>query len=368
MHGIKDQYNMSMNIGGVDYPCMASNIENISVFENYATNLPTLNITIMDDSGIFVESTAGGDGTPIQLVFGDGGREGESSSSWVITGNPEISHAKGYYRIKINAVLNNIAYMRKIANGLYEGSSNTALSKLAGEAGLKFNGDSASDSQVWLPNNKTLAGFARMIAGHAYGGSQSVYALGVTIDGELRFKDLSKIQGGKQIGGQGLQILSWDITSKGAIGNHNRAAGSTSAGYKPDGVLKELKEVSTTLGNGKLSFSSFFKGAIGDFGGKLDKLPRDSGNSHEKYQEARYQNSRLRAMYSLDLHVLVNTFSGLNVLSGANINLPDIITSPNSTGVNKSYSGNYIVSAKTTTLINSSYYERITFTTQEAGG
>ena len=367
MYGIKNQYNCQLNIGGAELAATPSNILKIEIIENFNQNLPTLALTIQDDSGLFLDSTASGDGTPISLTLGDGGKSGEQSSTWRIQGSPQVDHGRSCYVITMNALLDAISYSRKIASGLYEGNSSQVLSKIAGESGLGFEGSPTSDNQVWLPNNRSLANFVRHVVNHAYSSAQSVFVAGVTEAKNLKMKDLSTLtSGGVSFGvGTGIPILSYNITSLGAVANHNRAAGSTSFGYGQDGVAIELNKITSTLIGNNLNASSFTQGALGAIGGRLDRIIRDSGNTHKKYTEAKHQNTRLRAQYNCDLHIVTDVFTGVDILTPVTA-FPHNLTTVNPASLNTPYCGNYVVSAKTRTLVGTQYMEKLTLTSQGA--
>jgi hypothetical protein len=366
MHGIKNQYNCQLRIGGTEVAATPSNILALEIIENFNQNLPTLSLKIQDDSGTLVGATASGDGTPIDLVLGDGGKFGDQGSTWRIQGSPQIEHGRGCYIITINALLDAISYSRKIASGLYEGNSSQVLSKIAGESGLSFDGSSTNDNQVWLPNNRSLANFVRHVVNHAYASSQSVFVSAVAESKTLKMKDLSTLTSGGLTFGldSSIPILTYNITSLGAIANHNRAAGSTSFGYDQEGKPIELNKIASTLMGNGLNVSSFTQGALGNIGGRLDRIIRDSGNTHKNYGQARHQNTRLRAQYNCDLHILTDVFTGVDILTPVTAYPQNLASKSN--GLNQSYCGNYIVSAKTRTLVGTQYMEKLTFTSQGA--
>lgn len=364
MSGVSNQWNISLDFEGLSFPSTVKTVPVCNVIESVHQNLPSLQLKIHDSDGKYTRVLAGGDGTKIGLTLGDGGG-GEQSSTWSVQGDPTIQHGVGYNMVTVKAVLDKVAYMRKIACGLYEGNSSSVLRKIAGEVGLSFDGGAASDKQVWLPNNKTLAGFAKHVVAHAYGGSSSVFMHSVTESGSLKFKDLTTLLGGGKTAGVGqqLEMLTYEIQSLGAVGNHNRAAGSTTAGFKADGVLDELNKIPSLKFSNFGSFSSGFQDAIGDLGGKLDHAIRDAGNTHEMFYQARHQNSRLRNTFSLDLVAMFDKFTGYELLDPAELYPQSFIHKED---INEAFSGNYIVSAKTRSLRPTQYIEKVTFTSQGA--
>lgn len=361
MPSLQDAWEIDLTIGGEPFSASPSTVPQCNIITTVHQNLPSLQLTIHDADGKFTDTLAGGDGTTLDLALGDG-RGGIESATWSIQGEPQIEHGRNYYKTSVNCVLDKVGYMRRIVSGLNEGSSSEAIKKVAEEVGLKFDGDSSSDKQVWLPNNKTIAGFVKHLAGHAYKNEGSAFVHGITEGGTLKFKDLSGLLGGgTRVGVGGIPMLTYSVLSKGAIGNHNRAAGSTTAVFKPDGVLDELNKIPALKFSNNMSFGSATQAAIGALGGKLDHAIRDAGNTHENFIKARHQNSRIRSTFTLDLHGLFDLYTGLNLLDPAEV-VPLSITEGEA--INTKFAGNYIVTAKTRSLTNAQYNERITFTTQ----
>jgi len=361
MEGVKGQWNMALSIGGRDYPANPTTVKELFWFESIHQNLPSLSLKIQDTDGSFTTISSAGDGVPIEITLGDGDFSGETTARFNIQGPPQITHGAGYNEIKINAVLDVMPYMRKVATGLMEGSSSSVLAQLASQVGLSFEGDTTSDQMVWLPNNKTIAGFVRHVANHGWVSDGSCMVTAVTDQGKLLYKNIMAPQYSGETFGYGGQrtIVDWDATSNAMVTNHNRGYGSTSFGFDAEGVLKEIGKITFNMFSGFLGLSEANVNSLGDLGGRLDSLVRTAGNSHEKYAEAMHQNKRLRAMFSTDLNVLVAEHTDSQLLQGVHATPIDFTTlkpSPTLTGP-------YILTSRTKSLVRSKYIERMTFTT-----
>lgn len=352
---------MALSIGGKDFPADTSNIKEIFWFESIHQNLPSLNMTLVDKTGTFTNIASAGDGVPIEITMGDGGISGETSAKFNIQGAPQISKGSGYNLVKINAVLDNVPYMRSIATGLMEGSSSTVLQQLAGRVGLQFDGDSTADDMVWLPNNKTIAGFVRHVANHGWVSEGSCMMAAVTDQAKLLYKNIMSPRSAKDVFGLGgnIPIHDWSATSNGMLTNNNRGYGSTSFGFDIEGKVKELGKISFNMFSNFLPVSQANIDALGKLGGRLDNLIRTAGNTHEKYQEAAHQNQRIRALFSTDLNALVSQHTSAELLEAVNAIPQDWSTSKPSPSV----TGQYILTARTKTLTRSRYEERCTLTT-----
>lgn len=365
MYGVKNQWNASLSIGGKFYPINPSTVPTIQWFENIHQHLPSLNLVLMDKDGTFGSIASTGDGVPIEITLGDGGRSGETSSRFNIQGQPQITHGRGYNLLHINAVLDAVPFLRRVVSGLYEGSSSATLAKVAGQVGLGFSGVSTSDSQVWLPNNKTLAGFVRSVAQHGWIGQGRAVVPAVTDQFKLIYRDITNpLSSGETFasreGGRGVHtILDWEASSLAAQANHNRGYGSTSSFFGADGIFKEFNKVAMTLFNNFLGASSINIDAIGQLGGRLDNMIRPAGNTHEKYEEALHENRRVRSLYASDLKVVTCTASRSELLS-------KVAASPHNWGSgqsNQSLSGEYILTSRTRSIVRSKYVEMNVLTT-----
>lgn len=361
MYGVRGQWNMALSIGGKDFPADTSNVKELFWFETIHQNLPSLNLTIVDKTGAFTNIASAGDGVPIDITLGDGDTSGETTAQFNIQGSPQVTKGSGYNLVKINAVLNNVPYMRSIATGLMEGSSSKVLQQLAGVAGLQFDGDSTADDMVWLPNNKTIAGFVRHVANHGWVGEGSCMMAAVTDQAKLLYKNIMAPKFAGDVLGLGgnISIHDWSATSNGMLTNNNRGYGSTSFGFDIEGKLKELGKISFDMFSNFLPVSQGNIDALGKLGGRLDNLIRTAGNTHEKYQEAAHQNQRIRALFSTDLNALVSQHTSSELLQAVQAIPPDWSTDKPSAA----FTGQYILTARTKTITRSRYEERCTLTT-----
>jgi hypothetical protein len=369
-NSVKDQWELGFTIGGKEYPSPSpDNVIELLWFESVHQSLPSLNMTFKDETGEFVELVSAGDGTIVEVSLGDG-RGQLTTASFNIQGSPQIDHGRGYYSIKINAVLDAVAYNRSIPTGLYEGSSADVIGRLASEHGLNAKtAGSTSDSQVWLPTLKTAAQWVKDIANRGYAGANSVMVSAVTDQKELVYGDVNKLMstGSVVFGVNDGQVIinDWSATSNGMIGNNHKAYGATSGSNNEEGVFSELGKIATTLfGKSSFSFSSKNASATGTLGGRADNTPRPAGNTHKKYQDAAHQNSRGRATFNIDLNILTHMVSNANLLEGCEVNPINWATSNHGTPpILQCYQGRYLVTSKTKTLMGAKYCERLTLTT-----
>lgn len=365
-YGVEGLWDCELSIGGKEYPATTTNINELLWFESIHQSLPSLNLTFKDWTGEYAKLAAAGDGVKINITLGDG-KGGKTAAVFNIQGPPQVMAGNGTYMVKVNAVLDAIEYNRKMPSGLYEGTSSDAIKKLASEAGLTPETvGNTNDSQTWLPNNKTIVNFIHSIASHAYAGDASAMIFGVTDQKKLIYGDaneLIKQDSGIKFGYDPLQghiiIQDWNGTSSGMVANNFKSYGATTAFWSPEGILQEFNKITATLFGGMFSFSNDNAQRTGDLGARLDTKPRPANNTHEKYNEAEHINSRTKAMWNIDLNMIVYQWTGLELLKAAEVVPP----SHGEPGVADMFTGKLMLTAKTKALMNSKYIERLTLTT-----
>lgn len=367
--GVDNLWECSLSIGGKDYPATSTNLVEYMWFESVHQALPSLNLTFKDYTGEYASIAAAGDGVIIDTTVGDG-KTGSTTGKFNIQGPPKISPGNGCYLVKVNAVADAIEYNRKIPSGLYEGTSQSVISRLASEVGLTPIAETATnDSQVWLPNNNTVFNFVKSIAAHAYVGDSSAMVVGVTDQKQLVYGDanqLIKSTSGLTFGykpeeGE-IPIQDWEATSNGVVSNNFKAYGATTNFWSAEGILQELNKVSATLFGGTFGFSLGNASRLGDLGARIDTKPRPAGNTHDKYNEAEHINSRTRAMWNIDLNLVTYHWTNMRLLQSAYCH-PQSHGLP---GAAEMVTGTLLLTARTKCLFNSKYVERLTFTTNGA--
>lgn len=367
MYGVKNQWNLAISIGGKDLaPADPTGVKKLLWFESIHQALPSLNLEFIDLTGAFSTITASGDGVPIDITLGDGDYSGETTSRFNIQGQPQLTHGNGYNLIKLNAVLDNLSYMRQVSSGLFNGTSSSVLGQIAAKVGLKFDGATTSDAMAWLPNNKTLYGFAKAVANHGWIDAASCLIHAVTDQKELVYKNVMQpdsvgetFESGSN---ESVQIVDWSATSNGLITNNNRGYGSTSFGFNAEGLLQEFNKITFNLLTNVLGVSTANINALGALGGRLDNIIRSAGNTHDNYDQAKHQNQRLRSLFSSDINLVTAQVTQSKLLHSISAVPFDFSTG----NANPVYTGDYVMTSRTKSLIRSKYVERIVASSQGA--
>lgn len=363
MQGVEGQWNGQVILGGREVPLHPKSLLNLTIFNSIHQQLPSLQLAFKDDGARFVGGLGVKDGDKIEVILGDGGNSDTPSMTFNVQGDVKIKGTHSAEQIELSAVLDNVEWLRKIVTGATKGPSTAAIAKVAGMAGLSFEGDSTSDAMTWLPNNKPLAAYARHVMERGWASATSCMLLGVSDDGSLRYKDLDKIVSGgvaQNFGLNGIPVLQALVASKSDLYNNITGYGSTSTNFDAEGIFKELNKISMTLLSSNIAAGLNNVAAIGDLGGRIFSRALDIGNVHKKWSDALHQNQRIRAQFSHDVHVLIDRVSGVKLLDLAGLEL----ASKADGSTMASQTGSYVVSGFVRLLAGNRYLEKVTLTTQ----
>ena len=367
MSGVFGQWFLEISIDGTPILANPTTVPYIHIINNMHQNLPILDFAYKDSSGI-TDTLRLKDGTSITCSIGVAGGHIYQGLPFRMIGSPKGNPTDSSTGITIKAVLDNPAYMRKIMDTHVDGTSTALAQKIAGMAGLKFDGDNANDKMVWLPNRLPLASSLKKHSEKAWASDKSSFIVGVDDSGTLYYKDLDKLAAASATKtfssnpSEGHYISFWSFDAKDQLYNNTKGYGSTSIGHKEDGTVDELAKIDMRSFAGDIG-GSFMKNVIGSRGGRVDHLPIQSGNVHDNWNKAIHQNSRIKSMFSCDLVILTDTPSQVKMFDKVKVIPYDPATAqPRQTLV-----GDYIVTAFTRTIHRNQYYEKITLTTNTGG-
>jgi hypothetical protein len=217
-------------------------------------------------------------------------------------------------------------YITEAVSESFKGSSDDVLRAVAAKCGLsysgpkEFNGRSMVDNQVWLHAVNSRATFLLDVVRHSWMDDNSCMALGVTSDGELRFRNLTDVinidrDKIKYVFTHNALISEKDDKLKlyqvreakersiAGVTNKYVNYGSVRAEHKLDGSIDKHESVDVKTKGGFLAINSKLKAALSKV--RADIAPIDCGNTHSHYQQAEHQNVKLLALFSERLSVLV---------------------------------------------------------------
>lgn len=365
--GIAGQWYLKITLKGVLLPANPTTVPTINVISNMHQHLPVLNFTFKDNVGLIKKMNVV-DGDTVSVDIGIPGIFIYENLPFRIQGSPKGIPTDSSISYSFKAFLDNLSYVRKIQDEAFKGTSTGLAEKIASKAGLKFNGDAASDSMTWLPNRMPLSSFLQMMGQKAWASNKSGFIIGVDDTQTLHFKDLNKLAAASATKTfssnpeEGIAIRHWKYDPKDGVYNHLKGYGSTSVGMKEDGTVEELNKIAMRSFGGGVG-GDFVKGLLGDIGGRVQHLGIQSGNVHNNWNKAIHQNSRLKSLFACDLVILTDYPTQVKLFD----KVKAIPYDPASYEVVDQLVGDYIVTSYTKTIVKQQYYEKLTLTTNSGG-
>jgi hypothetical protein len=202
----------------------------------------------------------------------------------------------------------------------FRGTSSDALSNIASQCGLKFNGISTSDSQLWMPRNRTFGEWANNIKKRGFVSDSSYMELGVNPDGTMLYKDVTQLPAPQTtiVLGQFQQgcLTAMDYMPKARSGMNNKMTGYQNTRTQQTIMSKAAlttsnATVTVTPDATSPLYNKTVQGLVArgyqSYGGI------DVGNTHDNYERALYQNIRIANTYSLDVEFLLQSPSNLGL-------------------------------------------------------
>lgn len=320
---VADQTEISVFIADKEYPLEAINLMNwMHISTTFRHDLPMLGMQIVDVQRVF-DRIGLIDGTPIRVVIKSNGKDSQTYVFRKFNAKTEFNGAS--YVWSIYGYWDAPLYWAASSLRAIEGTSNAVLQEIAQTCGLKFNGVSTNDSQIWVPRNRTYRSWAKDITDHAWSSDKSCMNIGVDLDGTMVFKDMNNLPEPEQkilgytfakdaLTASDIQVSASSGLNNALTGYQNMRISQSATQDEMQRVIKDLvfkPDVKNPLYNQELK-DKLGRGAV-RFG------PIDCGNFHDNYDKAAYQNLRYRNMFSLNLEALM--IDAAKVKLGSRVNL-----------------------------------------------
>lgn len=247
------------------------------------------------------------------------------------------------------------------AKGSYRASSADALQRIATFTGLTFDGVQTNDNQVWLPLAEPYSSFARRIASLGYIDAKSCMAMGVTLGGQLRYRDINSLDLSKPMfqfvhgAEDGVWVTDWALRNN--SGSANQTGGYATVDHQFSVVSGERQlqnKAQVRRLSDQMNLNTDVKPSVGD--GRVLLRPIDAGNNHANAQTARYQNSRVKQLLSSSVSLVTPMDPDIDLLEP--VNFRNFITNkPMGTNVlDRNSSGLYLVAGKTIHIGSNLHY------------
>lgn len=355
---VNGQLEVSIFVADKEYPLQAINLLNwMHIATTVRQGLPTCGFQITDVQHVF-DNIGLLDGTPIRIVIKPNGKDSQTYSfrkynhTRAFTGDAYTWTIYGYWDAPLFWTGSSVRAI--------EGTTNNVLQEIASTCGLKYDGTSTNDSQIWVPRNRSYRAWAKDLVDHAWVNETSCMILCVDLDGTMRFKDLNALPPAKKkIQGYGyaedaLTAVDVQITAASGLNNalsgyQNMRVAQSSIADETAQIIKDLRftpDVKSPLYNQNLK-DQLQRGAV-RFG------PIDAGNVHDNYEKASYQNLRYRNMFSFGLDALMVDSTEIKLAERVALSLQTESTSQDAPN-----SGSYTVTGHAIYTQGANYSEKI---------
>jgi hypothetical protein len=251
-------------------------------------------------------------------------------------------------------------YWTESINTPLNSTASTALQTLCSQCNMTYDGITTNDQQIWIPQNKRRAEFARDIVRHCYIDATSCIQMGVTIDKKMRvlnISDFSKL--GVQQSFSNVESSEQAIITDFSMLNKSGFYNATT-GYKHEQVRQSflnttdnvVRDLTVKKNSRYLSMSATI--AQGVVQNKVSFAPIDVGNVHDNYEQARYQNERLSNLFTYGVEFVTPRIVNANIMDVVSCDL----SHPGATSVT-SISGKYMVTSKVVYIENMNFYQKV---------
>lgn len=301
---------LSLRFGDKTFPLEKNGFQQITLIENQRLLLTQGEIIMQDVDALFGNKIPLGDGVPVQIIVG---RDESSAKTYNmrVFGKPGgVVSGVPVYRILMYG--DNPLWVLGTTKTPYEGTSNQVLEKLAQESGLKYEGAPTADKMIWLPTNDRRCVFASRTAAQGFYDQQSCMAMGVGLDGVLRYRNLATMQLTPDvpliIRGDAKSDKIWSAVAARAI--NSSGAGNSRGGYgqvtHEQSTLRTAQKFVSAQVKNMSEVLAHNTGLAKGLGSVVTKFaPIDAGNVPVTHQQGIYQNQRISRMYSTGYEVMM---------------------------------------------------------------
>ena len=361
-YSLGNDLEVSILFGEAEFPLDNTNqLLFLHASENVKLFVPMLVISLIDSQG-FLERMGLQDGLPITVNIISKGTVLQAMTFRLFSYRTIQQGESLCYTIE--AYFDCPKYYLGLAKRSIRATSSAVLSQLAVESGLSFLGVSTNDSQLWIPGRRKTCEFARYVASHGYLSQSSCMAVGVTLRGALVYTDIMNVKSA------GFRLVSnqekSDEDSKAYTVIQSKVQGSpglgvATGGYYTTTVKQSLMDMSPTADISQVevkrqvkspAINTIVRSQISDQ--RLTFAPIDCGNVSDHYNEAYYQNTRLKKLFTINGEFVLNKPCPLMLF--VPFEFEAMTQKGDADPVN---SGTYITTGRIIYIKNGIYYEKI---------
>ena len=355
---VNGQIEVSIFIADKEYPLGAINLLNwLHIATTVRHALPVCGFQITDVQHVF-DKIGILDGTPLRIVVKSNGKDSRTyvfrkfNHKRVFSGEAYTWSIYGYWDAPLFWLASSVRAI--------EGTASNVLQEIASTCGLKYDGTSTNDSQIWVPRNRLYRSWAKDVADHSWVNDTSCMVLGVDLDGTLRLKDVNNLPEPKQkiVGYTYAKdaMTAADIQLNASSGLNNALSGyqnmRVSQSVTTDDIWTANKDLSFTPDVKSPHYNETLKQKLGR--GAVRFGPIDAGNVHLNYEKAAYQNLRYRNMFSLGVDALMVDTTAVQLCERISLGLQTEATSQDTPN-----SGTYTITGRAIYLQGANYSEKL---------
>lgn len=260
----------------------------------------------------------------------------------------------------LRGYLNHPAYVITYTKQTYSGTSQEVLENIANQCGFKFTGVPTADRMAWAGANQRLINFARYVVAASYVSDTSMMTGRITLDGEMRIRNLDIAQPSKGLFGygEGTNPIYGFQPCPSSLQNFHGGYKQQQTTSNIDGTSENINGIDIQPTEG--SFNRNPKLAEMANVGTLSKLPiHHPSNVHANYSRALYNNKRINTLFTMIGNMCINNaFTNLDALDTITLSNYNPVDGTSTGDLATRYDGDWIISSKSTYVTTGQYYER----------
>lgn len=328
MEGILDVDGIAyctLAIEGAQIPPTMNLIDRIYIQDGFAVSIPVMQLYLNDERGTLSDDMNIQDGTLVTIKISKS-RDKAVARKFRVFSYKKMTTSAGP-KMLVTCILDIPKWSAGVYTESIRGSSDSVMQQLAERAGLTYSGPpSVDDVMTWLNVNKTRSAFSEDVAMRGYGSPQTCMARVVTMDSELRYRDLfailgeepkwSLLQNTAEAAAKATPIVIRETHDSSAAGFTTHMMNYGQKQYEhslnDSGQLETLGLDAPLLGEA-LPINEDVRSQIEDRGARVNYTGFDTGtepapasNLHQFYEKALYQNFRYLGLFSERLRVLTD--------------------------------------------------------------
>lgn len=357
-YSLQNQLEVSLYINNVEYPLDSNNVlDFLHIGSSTKGKLPTIHFGLTDQLHA-LDQLELQDAIPLRVAIKGYGAQTVSYSfrkfnhTRVFNGACYVYQVDGYWDSPLFWAGTTLAGIR--------GTSNDVLSQIAAKCGLKFDGATTSDSQLWMPRNRTYGDFAKRVASRGYINDGSYMLACVDLNGTLLYKDINNLPSAQfvvianELADSAYTAIDYSAVASSGLNNQVTGYNYTRYGQSMAGDTTHTAYDSLQFTSDSRSplFNTTMKQQASR--GMMTYSPIDVGNVHSSYERALYQNQRYAGLYNMDVEFLMTQPTTLDLLKTFTFSAVD-----ENDRKDEANSGDYTVSARALLVQGTIYGEKI---------